>query len=120
MILAERLRVFSGFWFLLFSLRAALQIDPKFDTFLCFLGVKVGGFSVSASSYCLFVCLFVWGAFHSSGVCVSSKRFIFCVLLQQSGFLSFFRDCVFELTRVSLVAFLLVLLLHCLVRVLSF
>lgn len=61
---------------------------------------------------CLCVCL--WGAFHSSGVCVSSKRVIFCVLLQQSGFLSFFRDCVFELTKVSLVAFLLVLLLHCL------
>jgi hypothetical protein len=26
--------------------------------------------------FLLFVCLFVWGAFHSSGVCVSSKRVI--------------------------------------------
>jgi len=43
----------------LLSLRAALQIDPKFEIFVSFLGVKIGGFSVSASSYRLFVCLFV-------------------------------------------------------------
>ncbi len=61
---------------------------------------------------CLFVCL--CGELFTVVVFVWVRRESFCVLLQQSGFLSLFRDCVFEFTKVFLVAFLLVLLLHCL------